>query len=102
MAADGIEVSNNEVAQQYQARIDGALAYIQYERQGDRITYLHTRVPKALEGRRIASALTHTALEDARARKLTVVPVCPFVSAYIERHPEYLPLVDAAYRVRLT
>jgi hypothetical protein len=37
----------------------------------------------------------------ARARHLTVVPLCPFVSGYIRRHPQYLPLVDPAHRARL-
>ena len=101
MADDGITVTNNEAAHRYEARIDGALALIQYQRRGDSIVYLHTEVPDALEGRGIGSALARTALEDARAHHTTVVPLCPFVSAYIRRHPEYLPLVDAAHRARL-
>ncbi len=101
MAGDGIAVSNNEAAQRYEARIDGQRALIQYERHGDRMIVLHTEVPAALEGQGIASTLARTALEDARARRLTVVPLCPFVSEYIRRHPEYLSLVDAAHRARL-
>jgi protein-disulfide isomerase/predicted GNAT family acetyltransferase len=101
IAADGIEVTNDEAAQRYEAWVDGALSIIQYERQGDRIVYLHTEVPVALEGRGIAATLARTALEDARLRNLTVVPLCPFVSGYIRRHPEYLALVDPAYRARL-
>jgi predicted GNAT family acetyltransferase len=100
-AGPDIEVTNDELAQRWEARIDEAVCLIQYDRQGNRILYLHTEVPPALEGRGIASALARAALEDARARNLTVVPLCPFVSAYIQRHPEYLPLVDHAYRVRL-
>src|SRR5262245_17219167 len=101
MTLDGIEVSHDEVAQRYEARVDGALSLIEYERQGDRIIYLHTEVPRALEGRGIAATLARTALEDARARNLSVVPLCPFVSGYIRRHTEYLALVDPAYRARL-
>ncbi len=101
MAADGIRVVNNEAAQRYEAEVDGARSLIQYERKGDRIVFLHTEVPEALEGRGIASALARAALEDARARNLTVVPLCPFVSGYIRRHPEYLPLVEPTYRARL-
>jgi predicted GNAT family acetyltransferase len=103
MAGDGIavEVTHNEAAQRYEARIDGVLALIQYERRGDRMVFLHTEVPEALEGRGIAGTLARTALEDARARNLTVVPLCPFVSGYIRRHPEYLSLVDPAHRARV-
>jgi len=100
-AGDGIAVTNDEAAQRYEAWVDGTLSLIQYERQGDRIVYLHTEVPVALEGRGIAATLARTALEDARVRNLTVVPLCPFVSGYIRRHPEYLALVDPAYQARL-
>jgi len=62
---------------------------------------MHTEVPDAIEGRGVGSALARTALNDARANGLTVVPSCPFVSAYIKRHPAYLDIVDAAYRRRL-
>jgi uncharacterized protein len=101
MAGSSIEVTNDQAAQRYEAHIDGELALIQYELRGDHIYILHTEVPEALEGRGIGGALARAALEDARARHLTVVPHCPFVSAYIRRHPEYLDLVDLAYRPRL-
>lgn len=100
MAQDGITVTNNEAAHRYEARVDGALALIQYEQSGNRIVYLHTEVPEALAGRGIASTLARAALEDARMRHLTVAPVCPFVSGYIQKHPEYLVLVDASHRSR--
>lgn len=101
MDGDGVEVTNNQRAHRYEAWIDGVLAHIQYNRTGDRITFLHTEVPPALEGRGIGSTLARAALEDARARGLEVVPLCPFVSAYIRRHAEYLPLVVREHRARL-
>ena len=101
MTDDGIEVRNNEAAQRYEVALDGLLSLLDYERAGDRIVYTHTEVPDALEGRGIGSRLARTALDEARAQNLTVVPRCRFVSAYIQSHPEYLPLVDPAYRSRL-
>ncbi|MGH2583765.1 MAG: GNAT family N-acetyltransferase [Dehalococcoidia bacterium] len=101
MVEDTITVDTNEAAQRYEARVDGELSIIQYSRDGDRIVFVHTEVPPALEGRGIASTLARAALEDARARDLKVVPLCPFVRAYIQRHPEYLPLVDPAHRARV-
>lgn len=101
MTSNSIDVTNDEAAQRYEARVDGALALIQYERRGNHLYILHTEVPEELEGRGVGGTLARAALEDARARHLTVVPHCPFVSAYIRRHPEYLDLVDPAYRARL-
>lgn len=101
MAEDGIEVKNNEAAQRFEVELDGSLSLLEYERTDDRIAFTHTKVPDALEGRGIGTTLARTALEDARARNLTVVPHCWFVREYIKGNPEYLSLVDAAYRSRL-
>jgi hypothetical protein len=101
MATEQLEITNNEAEQRWETTVDELRSLIQYRLAGDRITYQHTEVPDVLEGRGIASAMARAALEDARAKNLTVVPLCPFVSGYIRRHPEYLPLVDPSYRARL-
>ena len=97
-----IVVENNQAAQRYQAQIGQYLAFAAYRLDGDTITFTRTQVPKDLEGHGVANKLAHTALEDARARRLTVVPLCPFIAGYIRRHQEYLALVDPAHRERVT
>lgn len=96
-----LTVNDNKAEQRYETHADGEVAVLTYERHGKRITFLHTGVPPALEGRGIAAMLARTALEDAQADGLEVVPLCPYVAAYIRRHQEYLPLVAEAYRARL-
>ncbi len=91
-------VVDNEAEQQYEVHADGEVAVLTYERRGDHITFFHTGVPPALEGRGIAGMLARTALEAARTAGLEVIPLCPYVAAYIRRHQEYLPLVREAYR----
>jgi uncharacterized protein len=93
-----IAVTNNEAKRRYEAWVDGHLAVLTYEREGDSIIYLHTGVPSAVSGRGIANLLAKTALDEARAQKRIVVPQCPFVAAYIRRHPEYLALVAESQR----
>ena len=97
-----IVVENNQAAQRYQAQIGQYLAIAAYRLDGDTMTFTHTQVPKDLEGHGVANKLAHTALEDARARRLTVVPLCPFIASYIRRHQEYVALVDPAHRERVT
>lgn len=53
----------------------------------------HTFVPPALRGGGVASRLTDHALRYAQARGCKVVPSCPFVAAYIDRHPQYRDLL---------
>jgi predicted GNAT family acetyltransferase len=102
VSLDAITVRNNEEAQRYEAEVAGQLAITQYQRAGDSIIFTHTEVPAALEGHGIAAKLARMALDDAAAHGLTVVPLCPYVASYIRRHQEYLPLVDPAYRQKLT
>jgi len=88
----------NEAKQRYEVEVDGQLAVLTYEREGNTIVYLHTGVPSALSGRGIAAQLARTALEEARDHQYVVVPQCPFVAAYIRRHPEYIDLVEESQR----
>ena len=98
---DTLVVNNNEAEEQFEAEVNGERAFIQYHRMGERIVFIHTEVPEALEGHGIASKLAREALEVARAQHLIVVPLCPFVTSYIRRHPEYGSLVAAEYRARV-
>jgi len=80
-------------ARRFAADVDGKTAYITYrELDRQRLELDHTYVPQERRGGGIASQLTARALEYARERGFRVVPSCPFVAAYIERHPEYRDL----------
>jgi hypothetical protein len=82
------EVSNNEAERRYELEVEGQLAIAEYRLRPGRITFTHTEVPDALEGRGIGSRLIKAALDDARAQGLKVVPTCAFVKHYMDRHPE--------------
>jgi len=62
------------------------------------IAFTHTEVDEACEGRGFGSRLAAVALEDARRQGLEVAPLCPFITWYIEQHPEYEELVASGYR----
>jgi predicted GNAT family acetyltransferase len=94
-------VERNEEKRRYEVRVGNDMAVLTYARAGDHIVFLHTLVPEPLEGRGIAGLLAHTALEDARAAHQQVVAQCPYVAAYIRRHPEYLEILTPAERERL-
>jgi predicted GNAT family acetyltransferase len=71
----------------------GAIAAVSvYVRQDDRIVFVHTEVDDAFEGQGVGSLLVREALDTVRGEGLRVVAQCPFVKAWIERHPEYADL----------
>lgn len=80
---------------------DGSLAVANYTLSANKILFTHTEVPKAHEGEGIASALIRFALAAARERGLRVVPLCPFVAAYMQRHAEVQDLLDPLWREKL-
>jgi predicted GNAT family acetyltransferase len=87
-------VRDNPEELRYELVVDGdVVGEILYRRSPGRIALIHTEVSPALEGQGLASRLVAAALDDIRARGSHVVPICPFVRAYIRRHPEYGDLV---------
>lgn len=93
--SDGIEVRDNPAESRFEAHVDGEVAVADYRLEGDRILFTHTSVPPELEGQGIGSALIRAALAAARERGLKVVPLCSFVAAYVQRHPETRDLLAA-------
>ena len=94
-------VSDNRQEGRYEISADGQLAgFTEYRRFPTVIELVHTKVEPEFEGRGLASELIRSALDDAREHRLQVLPFCPFVRQYIERHAEYLDLVPAARRTQ--
>jgi uncharacterized protein len=97
-AADGsvmeAEVVDVPEASRYELRLGGRLIGLAaYRRRDGRIAFTHTEVDGSCEGRGFGSRLAEVALADAAKEKLEVVPLCPFIAYYIEKHPEYRQLV---------
>jgi predicted GNAT family acetyltransferase len=91
-----IGVTDNARRRRYELSADGALAgFITYRTEPGAVVLMHTEVDPQFEGRGLGSRLVRGALDDIRARGVKVVPVCPFVRAYLERHPEQRDLVAA-------
>jgi predicted GNAT family acetyltransferase len=88
-----VGIVNNVEANQFEWRTGTERAILTYRVQGNVIAYRHTVVPPALRNRRIAAALAAHAVAHARENGLMVVPLCPYVLAYLAKHPEYGDLV---------
>lgn len=86
---DSPAITLNESTHRFEWTVDGHTAYEAFERFPGGIAYLHTIVPKELGGRGIGGTLVKHILDYAAAEGLKVRPVCPFVKAYIDKHPEY-------------
>ncbi|MEK9281261.1 N-acetyltransferase [Bradyrhizobium sp. ISRA442] len=87
------DVINNKTHSRYELAVEGHLAATYYKLDGDVITFVHTEVPSELGGKGIGSKLVRGALDQVRTSGLKVVAQCPFVKAWIDKHPDYADLV---------
>jgi uncharacterized protein len=87
------DVINNKAHHRFELEMDGHLAIEHYTLDGNVITFEHTEVPKELGGKGVGSKLVQGALDQVRAAGLTLIPQCPFVKAWIDKHPDYADLV---------
>ncbi len=85
-------VRDNTERHRFELDAQGHIAFSNFKRADGVPTILSPQVPKELEGHGFGSALVRGVLDLARARGEKVIPVCPFVKAYMDRHPEYADL----------
>jgi predicted GNAT family acetyltransferase len=86
-------VRDNLSQNRFELDTGGETAVAYYLRKPGVITFTHTEVPPALSGQGIGSKLVSGALELVRAEGLRVIARCPFISAFIAKHPEFQDLL---------
>jgi uncharacterized protein len=86
-------VTHNAAAGQFEARTEHGIALLKYAVRGEVMDLAHTTVPQEAEGQGVGTSLAKAALDHARREGVKVIPSCPFVASYVERHEEYADLV---------
>ncbi|KQY89791.1 GNAT family N-acetyltransferase [Brevundimonas sp. Root1423] len=92
------EVRNNTDLNRYELAADGEVGVVTYNLSPPNLMISETLVPRRLEGKGIAGRLAQHVIDDARSRGLVILPVCPFFSAYLKKHPEHAEAVHPTYR----
>jgi predicted GNAT family acetyltransferase len=82
-------------ANRLELEVDGGTAFIEYKLSGHTLFLIHTEVPKELEGKGVGGAIVLKALQYAKENGYQIVPLCPFVQTYLERHKEWKAIVSA-------
>ena len=91
--AHALPVDHDQSAHRFCITLEGYEACLMYRLTGNEIDLYHTYVPEVFRGRGVAEQLCKAAFEYAKAKGLTVVPSCSYISgAYLKRHPEYAPI----------
>ncbi|WP_433533461.1 GNAT family N-acetyltransferase [Micromonospora sp. CA-263727] len=89
-------VEENPAKHRFEILVDNALAgFTAYLPRGEVLVFTHTEVDSAFQNMGVGSALMRGTLDQVRAQGGRVVPQCPFMAAFIERHPDYAGLVTS-------
>ncbi len=91
-----MQVKMNRAQERFFVKEEGFTAFLKYQLRGNSMVFLHTEVPRELEGQGIGSALAKMGLEYARENEYKVIVLCPFLQKYLQSHPEYQDLVQSS------
>lgn len=99
MTVSAPTVVDDPQAGRFELRVGDRVAGVaEYRRTSTATSFTHTVIEPDFEGQGLGSVLARGALDATRAAGLAVLPFCPFIRGYIERHPEYLDLVPVGRR----
>ncbi|MBD3582368.1 GNAT family N-acetyltransferase [Flavobacterium selenitireducens] len=95
-----MEFYKNEAQSQFELHLkDDAVAFVEYADKDDKIYLTHTEVPQSHRGQGIAQQLVERTLSEIKQQGKTLVPLCSFVSKYVDNHSEWHPLLSEGYQM---
>ena len=94
---NSIPLVKNDEKNRFEINIDGHYAFIDFKERGDRISLVHTETEPELAGKGAAAAVVEKTLYYLKENNKTLMPYCPYVFAYIKRHPEWKSIVDTSF-----
>jgi uncharacterized protein len=100
-----VVVRNDPDNDRYTAEVNGELAgFTVYQMSEGTHVFVHTKIDPSYSGMGVGSTLIRETLDDVRSQGSKIVPICPFVASFVQRHPEYLDMVDRELwkRIRAT
>lgn len=101
--AEDVVVADNREQHRYEAGVDGAVAgFVDYQLATELVVLTHTEVDPSFEGRGVGSALARAALDDIRERGIKALIICPFITGWVRKHPEYVDVLYGAPRSQVT
>lgn len=94
---ENLPLLKNDAEKHFELEVEGYKAFIQFAKLSDRIALVHTEVPHELEGKGVGTAIVEKTLNYIKDSGKKLMPYCPFVFAYIKRHPEWKELVSEKF-----
>lgn len=93
-----IPLVKNESKKRFEIKIEGHFAFINYGEINNQIALVHTEVEPELNGKGAATAVVEKTLQYIEENGKTLLPFCPYVFAYIQKHPDWKRIVDKRFK----
>lgn len=95
------KVRHRPQSKRFELVLDGHLNKVDYQLRKGHLILVHTEVALELEGKGVGSSMAEYAFDYARREGLKIIPLCPFIKAYLREHPEHHDVVHPNYVKRL-
>ena len=95
------DVRDNTDAHRFELEIEGQTAVAIYNLSGHNLMITEVLVPPPVEGRGAAGRLMQRVVAEAEARDMLILPVCPYASAWLRKHPDHADVVHPTWRAML-
>ncbi|EGV42543.1 N-acetyltransferase [Bizionia argentinensis JUB59] len=93
-----IPLEKSEDKERFEIEIDGHYAFINYKEFGSQIALVHTETEPDIAGQGAAKAVVEKTLHFLDKHNVEVLPFCPYVFAYIKKHPEWKRIVSPKFK----
>ncbi|ATL47992.1 GNAT family N-acetyltransferase [Chitinophaga caeni] len=99
MKAEYLELPlvKNDETHRFELTVSGHTAFIDFKERHGKIWLIHTESPEQLQGKGVATALIEKTLDYLEANRFEMIPLCPLVVAYLQKHPEWNRIVAAGH-----
>lgn len=93
-----IPLVKNDAKKRFEIEVDGHFAFINFGEMGSQIALVHTEADPELAGTGAAAAVVEKTLTWIEENGKTLLPFCPYVFAFIQKHPEWKRVVDTRFK----
>ncbi len=94
---ENIPLYKNENNHRFEIEIEGHFSFVNYKESQSTISLIHTEAAPELVGTGAAAAVVEKTLHYIQETGKKLLPYCPYVFAYIKKHPEWKSIVDKSF-----
>ncbi len=92
-----IPLVKNDAKKRFEIEIEGHFAFINFGETENQIALVHTEAETELAGTGAAAAVVEKTLNFIKQSGKKLLPFCPYVFAFIKKHPEWKAIVDEKF-----